>query len=335
MEDGRYRVTNKTLEKEISAGVTLVNSTREPLAALRVMVEGLGAGEETGLWLTQVTVLPMVPRLSPFDLVYLDAENRVVERVELMPTSEIPRFKKPATSALVLPFRTVSSTKIEVGHQFAFDEVPEPRAATEAIRPEPAAIAKKTENAKPAPPIVAPEPIPALEAPFLNPFLSAAPEPVPEPPKASKIELAPPPQKKEKEFALSDFLRTEPAEAIELSPERETERHDVPVLTPPAAKARSKKAGRRQRAVPQVPSKVEPATATSGAKSLLSIDSSAGSIRPPTQKIDAAQNAWARRDWLRANWPAMRRACMKWATSVPKASICARRNDGSPARFFR
>jgi hypothetical protein len=125
MEAKRYTIQNQAKDTSVSLGVAVINSALEPLAALRVMVEGLESGNEAGLWLTHVTVIPMVPRISPFDLVYLDKDDRVVERVELLPASEIPRFKKPASSALVLPFRTISSSKIETGDQFSFQEIAE------------------------------------------------------------------------------------------------------------------------------------------------------------------------------------------------------------------
>src|ERR1035438_1938668 len=125
MEAKKYTIQNQARDTAVSTGVTAINSTLEPLAALRVMVEGLESDNEAGLWLTHVTVIPMVPRISPFDLVYLDKEDRVVERVELLPSSEIPRFKKPSASALVLPFRTISSAKIEPGDQLAFSEIPQ------------------------------------------------------------------------------------------------------------------------------------------------------------------------------------------------------------------
>ncbi len=125
MEAKKYTIQNQARETPVGTGVTAINSTLDPLAALRVMVEGLESDNVAGLWLTHVTVIPMVPRISPFDLVYLDKDDRVVERVELLPASEIPRFKKPSASALVLPFRTISTAKIEPGDQLAFSELPQ------------------------------------------------------------------------------------------------------------------------------------------------------------------------------------------------------------------
>jgi hypothetical protein len=132
MEAKEYTIYNKTRESPVTAGVTIVNSTREPLTALRVMVEGLGEESESGLWLTHITGFPMVPRLTPFDLVYLDKYHRVVERAELLPASEMPRFKNPALSALILPFQTISTSKIDTGDELDISEdresevIPEP-----------------------------------------------------------------------------------------------------------------------------------------------------------------------------------------------------------------
>jgi hypothetical protein len=128
MEAKKYTIQNQARDTPVSTGVTAINSTLEPLAALRVMVEGLESDNEAGLWLTHVTVIPMVPRISPFDLIYLDKDDRVVERVELLPASEIPRFKKPSASVLVLPFRTISSAKIEPGDQLSLQEISEEEA---------------------------------------------------------------------------------------------------------------------------------------------------------------------------------------------------------------
>jgi PilZ domain len=140
MEAKEYTIYNKTRERPITTGVTIVNSTREPLTALRVMVEGLGSDNDAGLWLTHITGLPMVPRLSPFDLVYLDKDHCVVERAELLPASEMPRFKNPAFSALILPFQTISTMKIDTGDEFEISEDQElggavPVAAIQATAP--------------------------------------------------------------------------------------------------------------------------------------------------------------------------------------------------------
>jgi PilZ domain len=125
MATKEYSIYNKTRESSVGTGVTVINSAREPLTALRVMVEGLGSENETGLWLTHVTSFPMVPRLSPFDLVYLDKDHCVVDRFELLPATEMPRFKSPASTALILPFQTISAVHIDTGDEFSISEIQE------------------------------------------------------------------------------------------------------------------------------------------------------------------------------------------------------------------
>jgi hypothetical protein len=249
MKAKRYTIQNKTREAPVGCGVTAINCAREPLTALRVMVEGLGSGEEPGLWLTQVRVIPMVPRISPFDLLYLDADHRVVERVELLPTSEIPRFKKPAASVLVLPLRTFSSAQVDIGDQFVFDEVAEPDEAAEIspskpelqVSAEPAAVA--TQAVEP-PAGEAPRPLAEFESPFLNPFLNVEPEPLEQAPaiEFAKPDRQEPAREQKEEFVLAEFLRTEPiAVPAVVAEEQPSAPQDLPQLTLPATKKRARK----------------------------------------------------------------------------------------------
>lgn len=249
MEAKRYTIQNKTRQAPVGCGVTAINCAREPLTALRVMVEGLGSGEEPGLWLTQVTAIPMVPRISPFDLLYLDADHRVVERVELLPTSEIPRFKKPASSVLVLPLRTITSAQVDIGDHFAFDEVAESEEAAEIssnkpelqVSPEPVAVA--TQTVEPLA-VEAPRPLAEFESPFLNPFLNVGPEPLEQ---ALAIEFAKPDRQEsareqKEEFVLAEFLRTEPiAVPAVVAEEQPSAPQDLPQLTLPATKKRARR----------------------------------------------------------------------------------------------
>jgi hypothetical protein len=128
----KYCVQNKTKDSSLSLSATVINATLEPLAILKVLIEGLAANEETGIWLTNMTGIPMVPRISPFDLVYLDKENRVVKGVALLPAAEFPPFKKPSVSALVLPLRTLAATKTGAGDQLIFSEIEDAVEAKEA-----------------------------------------------------------------------------------------------------------------------------------------------------------------------------------------------------------
>jgi hypothetical protein len=144
----KYCIHNKTRDKSISSGVKVINSTFEPLAILKVLIEGLAANETTGIWLTNMVGIPMVPRISPFDLIYLDKDHRVVKGVGLLPSGEFPPFKKPSVSALVLPLGTVTSTKTKQGDVLVFTELEEELAEPEELADEEqaAAVAESAES---------------------------------------------------------------------------------------------------------------------------------------------------------------------------------------------
>lgn len=126
-----HRIINSTQGSLLSEGVQELDATFEHLTVLRVLIEGLADNHEAGLWLTQVKGIPAVPRISPFDLIYVDEKQRVVEAVELLPAGEQPPFEDPAVSALVLPFQTISATQTRIGDQLVIDGLSEPGEAAE------------------------------------------------------------------------------------------------------------------------------------------------------------------------------------------------------------
>lgn len=100
----------------ISSRVTVADSLLEPLKVLRTMVT-LAIDSQTGLWLTPLLNTPMMTRLFPFDLVYLDSDLRVIEAVELVPEAPFPPFDRTVASALILPHRTLASTGVGKGDE--------------------------------------------------------------------------------------------------------------------------------------------------------------------------------------------------------------------------
>src|ERR1700744_3818572 len=115
MPTTEFCVYNETRESLLSAEVTVTDTNSEPLKMVKVLIEGPGPNSEDGLWLNPIKSMPMVPRLTPYDLVYLDKEGRVVHSIELVPDDEAPRFDGRAASALVLPFRTFSASRAVPG----------------------------------------------------------------------------------------------------------------------------------------------------------------------------------------------------------------------------
>ena len=117
MQTKEFCVYNETRENYLSPKVTVIDTKSDPLKAVKVLIEGLGPNAETGLWLNPLKSVPTVPRLSPYDLVYLDQDCRVMQGVALVPDDEAPRFDGQATSALLLPIHTFSTSQSHPGDQ--------------------------------------------------------------------------------------------------------------------------------------------------------------------------------------------------------------------------
>src|SRR5579862_4135904 len=154
MEARKYCVYNRAKESTLSAGVTVIDTTLEPLKVLKVMIEGLAKNTETGLWLTPLNEIPRVPRLAPFDLVYLDKDQKVIQGAELLPGIEFPAFEHSAESALVLPFKTMSSSRTRPGDQQAIEAAAESASEVAGVETTPgveaAALAEPELSGRPA-----------------------------------------------------------------------------------------------------------------------------------------------------------------------------------------
>lgn len=117
MESRKFAVYNQTRESTLSASVASVNAALEPLKVLKVLIEGLPANARTGLWLTNFKGVPVARTLSPFDLIYLDKENKVLHGVELSKDGEFAPFRGRPASALVLPPQTLATSRTREGDQ--------------------------------------------------------------------------------------------------------------------------------------------------------------------------------------------------------------------------
>jgi hypothetical protein len=168
MDTKEFCVYNKTRENFLSSGVTVIDSVSDPLQVLKVLIEGLADNAETGMWLTPLRRVPIVPRISPFDLVYLDQDRRVLHGVEVLPSACFSPFDGPADSALLLPIHTLSSSQTHPGDQFVIYEAedsPQPAAETDA-QTELQSVPLSLELAQPAPQFEsAPHPVQAVSTP--------------------------------------------------------------------------------------------------------------------------------------------------------------------------
>src|ERR1700733_4679538 len=115
MQTKEYSVYNETRENFLSSRVTFIDTKSDPLRAVKVLIEGLAPNAETGLWLNPLKNIPTVPRLSSYDLVYLDKECRVLRGMALVADDDAPPFEGLATSALVLPIHSFSASHSHPG----------------------------------------------------------------------------------------------------------------------------------------------------------------------------------------------------------------------------
>src|ERR1035441_5527703 len=119
----KRRVYNRAREDSLSLDVVVVDTTAEPLKKL---IEDLAVEGGTGIWLTPYRGIPSAPRLPPFDVVYLDEDQRVAQAMESYPNPEIKPLNAQAASALVLPARTVFASQALTGDQLQFCALEDP-----------------------------------------------------------------------------------------------------------------------------------------------------------------------------------------------------------------
>jgi len=103
-----YNVSRGAL---LSSKVTVADGANQPLTILRVLVGGLAIDSKSGLWMSPLHALPSVPRLFPFDLIYLDEELRVLDLTEFVPGAEFPPYRRDMASALILPSQSLQTTQ--------------------------------------------------------------------------------------------------------------------------------------------------------------------------------------------------------------------------------
>lgn len=73
-----------------------------------------------GLWMVPFKGIPTASVPVPLDLLYLDADCRVIEAVEFFPTFRVSPSSPPAASLLALPVHSVFASHSQPGDQIAF-----------------------------------------------------------------------------------------------------------------------------------------------------------------------------------------------------------------------
>jgi PilZ domain len=114
MEGQKFCVYNQTRESFLSLGVTVADGGP---GLVKEWVEGQDVKTDSGLWLKPFQGVPPLRRYSAIDLVYLDAEFRVIQELESFPNSINKPTEGETASALVLPAHTIHSSQTQTGDQ--------------------------------------------------------------------------------------------------------------------------------------------------------------------------------------------------------------------------
>src|SRR5688572_15762178 len=102
-----YCVFNRTRESFLSLNVTLADTH---VLRLKGLLGKISLKSDEGLWTMPSQGIHTLFLLFAIDLLYLDAENRVVHLVENLGTFRISPIRRDSVSVLQLPTRTIFSS---------------------------------------------------------------------------------------------------------------------------------------------------------------------------------------------------------------------------------
>jgi uncharacterized protein len=109
-----YCVFNQTRESFLTFGVSKADNH---FTRLKGLLGRLRLRSDEGLWVIPSRGIHTIGLLFPIDLIYLDAEQKVVDVVEHLGTFRIGPFRIESASVLELPTRTIYSSQTQIGDQ--------------------------------------------------------------------------------------------------------------------------------------------------------------------------------------------------------------------------
>lgn len=110
----RYCVFNKTRESFLSLSVIAADTH---LRRLRGLVGRLRLKSDEGIWVVPSQGIHTIGVLFSIDLVYLDAQHRVIALTESFGTFRIGPIRRNCASVLELPTRTIYSSQTAVNDE--------------------------------------------------------------------------------------------------------------------------------------------------------------------------------------------------------------------------
>lgn len=115
MDTRVFSVYNLARGALLNSALKVAESAHQPLKLLDQLISGLGLGSQSGLWLLPVTSPPLIPRVFPYDFIYLDPDYRVLHTAEIGPGVDFPPYPPSAASALILPSGNILASKTAPG----------------------------------------------------------------------------------------------------------------------------------------------------------------------------------------------------------------------------
>ncbi len=109
-----YCVFNEARESFLSLNVTVANTH---LSRLKGLLGKLRLKADEGVWVVPSRGVHTIGVLFAIDLLYLDADYRVIYMVESFGSFGIAPIRSKSESVLELPTRTISSSQTQVGDQ--------------------------------------------------------------------------------------------------------------------------------------------------------------------------------------------------------------------------
>ena len=107
-------VYNETRECFLSLHVAAADTT---FSRLKGLIGKLNLKSDEGMWVLPSQGVHTLGLLFPVDLIYLDANLRVIHLVEFLPSFRIAPLKIQAASVLELPTHTIYSSQTQPGDQ--------------------------------------------------------------------------------------------------------------------------------------------------------------------------------------------------------------------------
>lgn len=105
---------NQSVESFVGLNVRRADTT---LARLRGLFGQFRLKSGDGLWIVPSRGLHAVALLAPIDVMYLDAQDRVIHLVEHLSPFRVAPIRLKSSSVLVLPPHTIYSSQTHVGDQ--------------------------------------------------------------------------------------------------------------------------------------------------------------------------------------------------------------------------